>query len=110
MCSEVIKDGGHFATIVGTSKVSKDGIKNSATMGYTVTGEPIDKGWFKKEDTREDYEFAKQFVLTVEKLLGDGKLQPQKQRISKEGLDGILDGLSQLENNKVSGEKLVYVL
>lgn len=110
VCSEVIKDGGHFATIVGGTALPNEGVKQSTTLAYTITGEPLNKGWYVQEDTREEFEFAQKFALIVERLLTDGKLKPQKQAVSHEGLDGVLNGLELLQNNKVSGEKLVYVL
>lgn len=39
----------------------------------------------------------------------EGKIKVHKPRVGS-GMENILDGLDQLKNNKVSGEKLVYRL
>lgn len=56
----------------------------------------------------EDFEFGKRFWSTAEKLLREGKWKPHRAELRSGGLDGILGGLEDLKQGKVSGKKLVY--
>lgn len=48
------------------------------------------------------------FSALAGKLLEQGKIQPHPHRVKEGGLEGILQGLQDLREKKVSGEKLVY--
>ncbi|KAJ5239475.1 hypothetical protein N7468_004094 [Penicillium chermesinum] len=56
----------------------------------------------------EDKEFASKFCDIAEKLLAEGKVKVHRPKVSPGGLKGVLEGLEQLKQAKVSGEKLVY--
>lgn len=78
-------------------------------MGLTALGEPVDKGGYKIDDTSEDFEFMKKWVAIVEKLLAEGKIKAHPARVGHK-MENIFEGLSLLKSDKVSGQKLVYVL
>ena len=48
------------------------------------------------------------FVGIVEGLLKEGKIKAHPAKVRKGGLKGVLDGLQEMREGKVSGEKLVY--
>lgn len=53
-------------------------------------------------------EFGTRWFKTVTEWVNDGKVKPNKVQIVEDGLDGVPAGLKLLEENKVSGRKLVY--
>ena len=57
---------------------------------------------------REDFVFAGAFGGLVERLLGEGRLVVHRPRVREGGLRGVLGGLQELREGKISGEKLVY--
>jgi len=56
----------------------------------------------------EDFEYARKFWLMTEKLLAEGKIRAHRTDVRTGGLDGILGGIADLKNGKVSGKKVVY--
>jgi hypothetical protein len=56
----------------------------------------------------QDFEFAKTFWELATKLLASQQLTVHPVKTGKGGLEGVLDGMYQLKEGKVSGVKLVY--
>ena len=56
----------------------------------------------------EDARFANMFVGVAEGLLREGKIKGHPASVRKGGLGGVLEGLQEMRDGKVSGEKLVY--
>ncbi|KAK2592575.1 hypothetical protein QQS21_009720 [Conoideocrella luteorostrata] len=88
-------------------KFPRDDVKSTMSVYYTQFGRA-----FKFSDTRipakpEDFEFAAQFWDEARELLATGKLKPHPARVG-DGLENVLEGLKDLKENRVSGEKLVY--
>ncbi len=108
LCAEIISSGGFYGCIVG-NEFPRDDVKFSFSLGYTALGEPTHKRAFVKEDCTEDFEFAKKWITEAERILHQGSIKVHPYRASK-GLENILDGLEILRQNKVSGEKLVYIV
>jgi hypothetical protein len=79
------------------------------SMGYTATGEPTDKPFFKSFENEGDFEFMKKWIKAVDPILEQGKLKVHPPKVGK-GLEGVLEGLDLLRKDKVSGQKLVYTL
>jgi hypothetical protein len=75
---------------------------------YTIFGNAFEKRGNKTPAIPEDFEFAKKFFGITEKLLAEGKLKPHPEKIGPNGLEGALQGLQDLKNDKVTGQKLVY--
>lgn len=80
------------------------------TLMYTVFGEEFKFGSTSIPASSEDFEFAKEFMGITEKLLAEGKLKPHAEKVGKDGLQGVLQGLEDLKTGKVSGNKLVYLV
>ncbi|KAI9171929.1 Trans-enoyl reductase ACTTS2 [Paramyrothecium foliicola] len=78
-------------------------------LGYRVFGEAF---WYgeRVEATPQDYEFGCKFIEISERLLAQGKVKPPRifQNRGGRGLEGVIHGLGELRDGKVSGGKLVY--
>ncbi|KAK9489712.1 chaperonin 10-like protein [Lipomyces doorenjongii] len=107
-CADALSStGGKYAALLDI-KAPRDDIDSCWTIAYTVFGEPFLWPPASIPAVTEDYEFGKKWTDIVSKLLLDGKIKAHKQRVCKEGLKGVLEGLQLMRENKVSGEKLVY--
>lgn len=78
------------------------------TVGATVFGEAFKMGSSEVPAVKADFEFGVMFARLTTELLAEGKLKPHPPDVRPGGLDGILDGLKDMKENKVSGLKLVY--
>lgn len=79
------------------------------TLGYTLTGEAFKwAGGMDMPAKPEDFEFAKMFWDLATKLITSQQITVHPTKVGTGGLEGVLDGLEQLKEGKVSGVKLVY--
>lgn len=87
-------------------------VSGGFTMGYTVFGEAFTRGGRDYPAKPEDREFGKAFWDLSQDLLEQGKFKVARTSVNQggAGLDGVLKGLEDLRNGKVSGTKLVYSL
>ncbi|CAK4001977.1 related to zinc-binding oxidoreductase [Lecanosticta acicola] len=90
------------------AKHSRTDIVDKRVFAYTVFGEAFDKFGISWPAKAEDFARGKEFAALTSQLLSDGRLKPHPVRLGKDGLEGLLDGLQQLRERKVSGAKLVY--
>ena len=91
-------------------KLPRDDVANKFTLAYTALG---DKFTYSSKDfppKKEDFDFLVGFSSLTEKLLEEGKIKTHPHRVNEGGLGGVLEGLQELREGKVSGEKLVYRL
>ncbi|OAA70602.1 zinc-binding oxidoreductase ToxD [Cordyceps fumosorosea ARSEF 2679] len=81
-------------------------------LGYTAFGEAFERGANKFPASQEDAEFAAAFWERSAGLLAEKKLRPIEPTVDRggKGLQGVLVGLEELRQGKVSGTKLVYTL
>ena len=86
-------------------------IEGDLTFYYTAFGEPFEK-WQKFPANLEHLEFARQFWESARKLIDAGKIKPAQTFANRggSGFEGVLVGLKELKENKVSGGKLVYTI
>ncbi|KIV77459.1 hypothetical protein PV11_09252 [Exophiala sideris] len=108
ICAEAIASGGIYGRILAV-KVPRDDVKATFSLGYTAAGEPVKKPGADLPDNAKDFEFAKKWIEAAEPLLQAGKIKVHPPKVGK-GLEDVLEGLDLLRNDKVSGQKLVYVL
>lgn len=108
-CEKLLAKGGTYGSLLPGARIDREDVVNTISLAYSAIGEPMDKWGFKKDDTSEDFEFAKGWVEVVEALLTEKRLKPHPARTGN-GLEGVMEGLHMLKEKKVSGEKLVYVL
>lgn len=106
---------GHYRTLVRVEdevvRAVNDKVDNGLRLGYTILGEPINKGQ-PIPAIPEDYEFGKVFWELSRGLLAEGKIKAARTDVNRggKGLEGVLVGLQELKAGKVSGVKLVYTL
>ncbi|OAP55415.1 hypothetical protein AYL99_10388 [Fonsecaea erecta] len=101
--------GATYGSILPVTSPRAD-VHSVSTLMYTIFGEAFEFGSNKIPAVAEDFEYTKKFVAMVETLLAEGKLRPHKERVGPRGLEGVLEGLQDMKNGKVSGEKLVYLV
>ncbi|KND91046.1 Quinone oxidoreductase [Tolypocladium ophioglossoides CBS 100239] len=82
-----------------------EGVKFSLTFVASAYGRK--NPWMSEERAAADKEFAYWFYRYITHLLAEGELNPHPHKVLPNGLDGILQGVQDLKNNKVSGKKLV---
>lgn len=87
-------------------------IEVSRTMAYTVLGQEIRKGETVFPASKEDNDFAATWATLAEKLFKEGKVKPPKLDVNRggSGLEGILVGMDELRNDRVSAQKLIYTI
>jgi NADPH:quinone reductase-like Zn-dependent oxidoreductase len=108
ICAAAIASGGSYGCILKT-EFPRDDVKTTFSLGYTAAGEPVKKSVANLPDNGKDFEFAKKWIEAVEPLLQAGKLKSHPRKVGK-GLESVFEGLDLLRHDKVSGQKLVYVL
>lgn len=81
---------------------------NKFTIAYTALGDAFTYGPHSFEANKEHYDFMAEFQALAGRLLQEGKIVPHPHRVREGGLRGVLEGLNDLREKKVSGEKLVY--
>ncbi|KAM3537552.1 hypothetical protein ARSEF1564_009531 [Beauveria bassiana] len=81
-------------------------------LGYTAFGESFERGGHVFPAVPEDAAFAAAFWERSAKLLEEKQLQPIEETINRggQGAEGVIVGLEDLRQGKVSGTKLVYSL
>ncbi|KAI0486356.1 GroES-like protein [Xylaria cf. heliscus] len=82
------------------------------TLGYDALGEEFPRFGTHYVPDPEEVEFAGKFWNITQELLASGRLTPLKPDVNRggSGLQGVIHGLDELRNDKVSGTKLVYTL
>jgi len=100
--------GGKYSSLLTVKEFPRDDVSNAATLAYTGFGEEFHKG-DKNFPAKEDHlAFQDKFWRLVGELLAQGKIRPHPQEVRDGGLEGVLDGVEDLRQGKVSGVKLVY--
>ncbi|KAK2613982.1 hypothetical protein N8I77_000847 [Diaporthe amygdali] len=93
-------------------KSANPSVSSGFTMGYTALGEAFKRHGREYPQKPEDAKFGKAFWELTEDLLSKGKFKAARMSVNRggEGLEGVLKGLNDLKEGKVSGTKLVYTL
>lgn len=102
--------GGAYSSLIPIEKLPRDDIENKYTLAYTVTGETFQLGPTGSvvEGKAEEYAFAKKWWGISEKIFMEGKVKVHPVSVRKGGLGGVLEGLQEMREGKVSGENLFY--
>lgn len=89
-------------------KVTKAGF----TMGYSVFGHAYERGGHDFPARPEDAVFAEGWWGLARGLLADGRVKVARMEVNRggAGLEGVVKGLDDLREGKVSGKKLVYTI
>lgn len=93
-------------------KSANPNVTGGFTMGYTVFGEAFSRHGRDYPAKPEDREFGTAFWQLSGDLLAQGKFKVARTSVNQggEGLEGVLKGLDDLREGKVSGTKLVYTI
>ncbi|KAG6366717.1 hypothetical protein INS49_000896 [Diaporthe citri] len=93
-------------------KSANPNVSGGSTMGYTVFGEAFSRHGRDYPAKAEDRKFGTAFWELSGDLLSQGKFKVARTSVNQggEGLGGVLKGLDDLKEGKVSGTKLVYTL
>lgn len=100
--------GGKYSSLLFPVDGPRKDIAVSMVFAYTAYGEAFTKFGFDTPAKREDYVYASEFFGLCEGLLDEGKLVPHPSGKRADGLEGVPEGLKELREGRVSGEKLVY--
>jgi hypothetical protein len=110
ICAEAMgPQGGKYSSLLTIKSLPRADVENLLTLAYTACGERfvlMDNMEFPAK--REDFEYAVMFWALARDLLVQGKFKVHPPSVRNGGLEGILEGLDEMRQDKVSGEKLVY--
>ncbi|KAI9812379.1 MAG: hypothetical protein M1826_002846 [Phylliscum demangeonii] len=109
-CEATGSTGGQYSSLVAVPELPRTDVSNARTMGYKALGEAFEIWGKKIPASPTDFAFAVSFTVLAEELLRDGKIKVHPPGRRPGGLHGILQGLQELREEKISGEKLVYTL
>ena len=111
VCAESLRaSGGQYSSLLPVEKLSREDVVKKTTAAYTALGESFTFGPTEIGASKDDFDFMVEFQSLSSKLLEQGKIKPHPHHVRPGGLGGILQGLQELRDHKVSGEKLVYRL
>lgn len=118
LCALAMSDSesGKYSSLLridaGIIKTANPRVESESTLGYSAFGETFSRYGMTFEAKPEDREFAGLFWELSRGLLADGRIKVAKMAIDQggKGLDGVLKGLDDLKQGRVSGTKLVYRL
>jgi len=109
MCAQTFGDsGGVFCNLLPEIDCPREDVETKTFLVYSVSGESYIYEGDTFEARPQDFEFGSKFFSVAEKLWAQGRWQPHPLRLEPGGLQGIIDGMQQMREGKVSGEKLVY--
>ncbi|KAL7948025.1 GroES-like protein [Trichoderma barbatum] len=107
-CNAVGSQGGKYAGLGGLEQLPRDDVANLRIMAHTAFGEAFDFAGEMIPANPKEYDFAVNFMGMAQGLLAQGRIKPHPQSVRSGGWSGVLDGLQEMREGKVSGVKLVY--
>jgi hypothetical protein len=96
--------------VIIKAELPRSDVDQHHTFGSTALGEAFEKAGGTFKANLEDLRHAKIITEQAETLLEQRKFTPHRYEARSGGLDGILGGLDDLRNGRISGKKLVYRL
>ncbi|KAH6719123.1 putative zinc-binding oxidoreductase ToxD [Leptodontidium sp. MPI-SDFR-AT-0119] len=88
--------------------MSRPEVENIFFLAYTISGEEFEMEGQVWPASREDNMFARRFVGVCDGLLREGLVRCHPVWKREGGLEGVLGGMMEMKEGKVSGQKLVY--
>lgn len=105
-CADALSTtGGTYSALEPINSPRKD-IESRSTLAYSATGEALTD--YGRPATKDDFDFGVEFWQLAGQLLEQGKLKVHPPSVRPDGLKGVLEGLLEMREGRVSGEKLVY--
>ncbi|KIW97338.1 uncharacterized protein Z519_02730 [Cladophialophora bantiana CBS 173.52] len=109
ICAEAFGDaGGVYCNVLGID-CPHPNVRSESFLGYSLSGEPFIYEGELYEAQPDHLAFGTYFARVAEKLWHKGKWKPHPQRVEPGGLLGVHEGMQQMREGKVSGEKFVYL-
>ncbi|CAK1363504.1 unnamed protein product [Cercospora beticola] len=107
ICAQAFgSEGGIYCNLLDTV-CSRDHVNSVSFLGYSITGEKYVYEGEKITAQPEDFTLGRQYMDIAEKLWAKGQLKMHPQRVGSKGLYRTLEGMQEMRDGKVSGEKLV---
>lgn len=112
LCGEALSSSEsdlRYSTIV-LNDFSRPGVKTDITLVYTIFNNAFHMyGSFRIEAMPDNFDFAKKWGVVAAQLFEEKKVIPHPVEVRK-GLENIGEGLKDLEQGRVSANKLVYLV
>lgn len=99
--------GGMYCNLLGVDCPRSD-VESVFFLGYDMSGEAYIFEGDSYPARPEALAFGRKWYKIAEELWASGKWQTHRQKVGKNGLLGVLDGMQVMREGLVSGEKLVY--
>lgn len=110
ICAEAIgTTGGVYCNLLD-AHCPRLNVRSEFFLAYSQSGEYYIFEGDHFEAQPEHFGFASGFAEVAERVWHEGKFKPHPQRVERGGLSGVADGLQQMREGKVSGQKLVYLI
>lgn len=112
MCADALSSSPSGQTLrygsILNVKCPRDDVTSTFTLGYTSLGEAFTKFGKQREANPDDLAFSSEFSALSQKLIEEKKIRAHRHEVREGGLDGIMGGLDDMKNGKISGVKVVY--
>jgi NADPH:quinone reductase-like Zn-dependent oxidoreductase len=111
ICAEALSSdssGAKYGTILPVKLPGRSDVETTFTFMYTIFNDPFTKAGRETPALQDHFDFAKQFFQITEDLLREGKLKTHPEKVGEKGLEGALQGMEDMKNERVSANKLVY--
>ncbi|KAI9824692.1 MAG: hypothetical protein M1826_007270 [Phylliscum demangeonii] len=104
------KDKYKYTSLLPLPSLPRADVRNACTMAYSAFGEAFDILGMHFPASAADFDFAVSFAALAEELVRERKIKLHPVGRRDGGLHAIGQGLQELRENRVSGQKLVYTL
>ena len=106
ICADALSTTGGIYSALEPIPSPRTDVESKSTLAYTATGEALTD--YNLPASKEDFDFSMMFWKLAGKLLEARKVKVHPPSVRPNGLQGVLEGMQELREGKVSGEKLVY--
>lgn len=109
ICEEALSSSGGFYLSVSPVEVGRTDIKSDWVLGFNLCGEKFEMMDMKFPARIDLYRwYTDIFGPIVQSLVDKGGIKPHPISVREGGLHGVLEGLQEMREWKISGQKLVY--
>ncbi len=106
LCADALSTSGGIYSALEPIECPRKDIESKNTLAYLATGEPLTD--YGRAASKEDFDFGVMFWKLAGQLLEQGKFKVHPPSVQPNGLKGVLDGMQEMREGKVSGVKYVY--
>lgn len=101
--------GGTYCNLLGID-CPRDDVESIFFLGYDMSGELYKYEGETYPAKLATFHFAQKWYTVAEKLWAEGKWKPHPQRVGERGLASAKNGMQEMREGQVSGQKLVYLV